>query len=327
MEYKDYYAVLGLAKEASAEEVKRAYRRLARKHHPDLHPEAGKAAAAVKFKEINEAHEVLSDPEKRAKYDRLGAGWEAAEEPRPGRRREAGPGAFHGKENAAGFSDFFEELFGGAGRRGFGVEDAEAGGPDEGRDVEAELPLSLEDAFHGGEKKMAFMAPVLCAACGGGGRNRRGFCAACGGAGEVRREKGVTVNLPRHVRDGVKLRLRGQGSPGRNGGAPGDLFLRVKLLPHPAFKVSGSDLETSVTVMPWVAALGGQASVSSLEGPLMIRIPAGTHAGRPFRISGKGLGKGDGSRGDLYAVVRVDIPERSNETMERLFREMKVASP
>ncbi|MBI5246901.1 MAG: J domain-containing protein [Elusimicrobia bacterium] len=315
MAFNDYYAILGINKAASAEEIKRAYRLLARRHHPDLHPEQGKVAAGEKFKEINEAYQVLSDAEKRKKYDQLGPGWESAQEARPGRE----------PRETAGFSDFFEELFGDAGRHGFSVQDVDAADPDEGRDVEAELPLSLEDAFHGGEKKMSLSAPVLCAACGGLGRKGRGFCSQCGGVGESRGQKHVTVNLPKHVRDGVKLRLRGQGSPGRGGKAPGDLYLRVKLLPHPAYKVSGSDLETTVTVMPWVVALGGEATVASLDGPVRIRIPAGTHTGRPLRLAGKGLGKDDGSRGDLYAVVRVDIPEKMTEKMESLYREMKEA--
>lgn len=315
MEYKDYYAVLGVQRGAAAEEIKRAYRLLARKHHPDLHPEQGKAAASARFKEINEAYQVLSDPETREKYDRLGPGWESAREPRPGPARP----------ESAGFSDFFDELFGGAGARGFGVGDAEAEEGGGGQDVEAELPLSLEDVFHGGEKTLTLAVPALCAACGGLGRRGRGFCPECGGAGETRREKRVTVNLPKYVRDGAKLRLRGQGSAGRAGKPPGDLFLRVRLMPHPAFKVSGSDLETIVTVMPWIAALGGEAVVASLEGPIRIRIPAGTHAGRPFRVSGRGLSKEGGARGDLYAVARIDIPERMNGRMERLYREMQEA--
>jgi len=319
MKYKDYYAALGVAKSASPDEIKRAYRILAREHHPDLHPEQAKAGATEKFKEINEAYQVLSDPEKREKYDRLGPDWESKREPGPG--REDAPAGFRG----AGFSDFFEELFGDAGRGGFGVDDAAADDPDGGRDVEAELPLTLEEAFRGGERAMSFVAPVLCVACGGSGRKGRGFCSRCGGAGESRAEKRVTVKLPKYVRDGVKLRLRGHGSAGRNGGNSGDLFLRVRLAPHPAFKVSGSDLETAVTVMPWIAALGGEVEVATLEGPVRIKIPPGTHSGRTMRIAAKGLGRDGGARGDLYAVIRVDIPAHTSETMERLYREMREA--
>ena len=324
IDYKDYYAILGVRKEASPEEIKSAYRRLAKEHHPDLHPEKDKAKAGEKFKEINEAYEVLSDPQKKAKYDQVGPGWEAPEESAaPGGRGERYD--FHAGEwggSASGFSDFFEQLFGQAGGRGFGAETA----PLKGQDVEAELPLSLEDAFRGGDKRITIMAPALCPACGGSGRRAKGFCPACGGVGEVRREKAITAHLPAHIEDGMKLRLRGQAGAAAGVKEPGDLFLRIRLLPHPRYKVSGSDLETSFTVMPWVAALGGEAEVSALDGPVRIKIPAGTHAGRSFRIAGKGLGHRGGSRGDLYAVARIDIPQRTDERLERLYKEMKEAA-
>ncbi len=317
MEYKDYYAVLGVKRDVSAEEIKRAYRRLAREHHPDLHPEAGKAKAAEKFREINEAYQVLSDAEKRAKYDRVGPEWEGgAQAPR---ERAAEPQGF------AGFSDFFEELFGESGRRGFGVSDAYAAGPAMGEDIEAELPLSLEDAFAGGEKRLSIDVPRICPACGGSGRAGKGFCRACAGVGESRGQRSVTVRLPKYVAEGTKLRLRGQGSSGAGGREPGDLFLRVRLHPHPAFKVSGSDLETALDVPPSVAALGGEAVVSALDGPIRIRIPAATRAGRPFRIPGKGLSKGGAARGDLYAVLRIDIPERLSARARALYEQLREA--
>jgi len=318
MDYKDYYAVLGVKKGACAEEIKRAYRRLAREHHPDLHPEHAKEKAAGKFREINEAYQVLSDPEKRAKYDQLGPDWQApprAEAPR-------GP---QGGEDFSGFSDFFEGLFGEEGRRGFGVREAYSTGPEAGQDIESELPLSLEDAFAGGEKKLSMTVPAPCPACGGSGRLKRGFCPACGGVGETRQEKTVAVRLPKYVADGTKLRLRGQGSPGAGGREPGDLFLRVRLLPHPRFKVAGSDLETAMTVLPSAAALGGEAVVESPDGPVRIRIPAATHAGKVFRIPGKGLSKGGEARGDLYAIARIDIPDRLDARAEKLFRELREA--
>ena len=321
MDYKDYYAVLGVKKNASADEIKRAYRRLAKEHHPDLHGEAHKAKAGEKFKEINEAYEVLSDPEKRAKYDQIGPGWESAHHQRPG--PEPGPRPRRGAESFSGFSDFFEELFGGAGRRGFGVSDAYATEPETGRDIEAELPLTLEDAFAGGDKRISIAVPEVCPACGGAGRRGRGFCPSCGGVGELQRQRSITAHLPKHVGDGVKLRLRGQGSPGQGSREAGDLFLRVKLLPHPRFKVSGSDVETALTLSPSTAALGGEAGIATLEGPVRIRIPAGTHSGRTFRVPGKGLAKGGGARGDLYAVARIDIPEPLSDKARRLYEQLR----
>src|SRR5208282_749008 len=189
-----------------------------------------------------------------------------------------------------------------------------------GQDIEAELPLSLEDAFHGGDKKISIQTPVICPECGGSGRKGRGFCPTCGGVGEIQQERPITAHLPKHIRDGMRLRLRGQGAPARGGGEPGDLIVRIRLLPHSMHKVSGSDLETTVTVMPWDAALGGEITVPTLEGPIRIKIPAGTHTGRRFRIPGKGLRQEDGSRGAVYAVIQIDIPERIDDKMERLFK-------
>jgi curved DNA-binding protein len=323
-EYKDYYATLGVAKTASPDEVKKAYRRLAREHHPDLHPEKNKASAGEKFKGINEAYEVLSDPAKRAKYDQLGPGWEQEQPAGPPPRRQTAPDFGGGAGAFSGFSDFFEGLYGRDASRGFGAGGAPRG-PRRGQDVEAEISISLEDAVRGGEKRLTLNIPAVCPSCGGSGRKGRSFCQACGGVGETQVEKTITARLPQAVRDGMKLRLRGQGGAAP-GGEPGDLYLRIRLLPHPSFKVVGSDLETTMTVMPWIAALGGDASVATLDGPIRIKIPAGTHAGRAFRVAGKGLGKDGGGRGDLQAAVRIDIPEKLGPKLEKLFTEMRESS-
>ncbi len=322
-DFKDYYSVLGVKKESSPEEVKAAYRRLAKLHHPDLHPENKKAAASAKFKEINEAYEVLSNAEKKAKYDQYGQDWEhgprpAPERPRPSRGPAAGSGENEGFE---GFSDFFQNMYGGE-----SAERPTPRGPRRGPDVEAEMSLSLEDAVRGGEKKITLNVPAVCPVCGGSGRSGRGFCSNCGGVGEISRPKTITARLPAAVHDGMKLRLRGQGSAAAGGGEPGDLFLKIRLLPHPMFKIEGSDLETAVTVMPWIAALGGEAAVPTLEGTVRIKIPAGTHSGRVLRVAGKGLGREGGGRGDLLAAVRIDIPDASGERLEKAYREMKEAS-
>jgi curved DNA-binding protein len=324
IEFKDYYSILGLKKGASAEEIKQAYRRLAKEHHPDLHPEKNKVQAGERFKEINEAYEVLSDPEKRSKYDSIGPGWDQAanfREPPPRARTGFRP---TGREPSfEGFSDFFESLFGeGTGFRGEEVFSR----PNRGQDIEAELPLTLEEAYHGGDKRISLQMPVICPVCGGSGRKGRNFCPTCGGLGESQGERTITVHLPKHARDGMKLRLRGQGSPVVGNGTPGDLFVRIRLLPHAVHKVSGSDLETTLNVMPWDAALGGEATVPSLEGPIRIKIPAGTHTGKRFRIPDKGLRKEDGSRGALYGIVQIDIPQHRDAKFDKLFREMKEAA-
>ncbi|HBL18181.1 MAG TPA: molecular chaperone DnaJ [Elusimicrobia bacterium] len=329
IEYKDYYAALGLKKGASADEIKQAYRSLAKRHHPDLHLDKDKARATGRFQEINEAYEVLSDPAKRAKYDQLGPGWDAPHQSAGApsgageARRRSRPGGRG--ESFGGFSDFFENLFGGAGAQGFGREAGFAGGPRKGQDIEAELPISLEDSLAGGDKKLTMRVPALCPVCRGSGRQGPGFCPVCAGVGESAQERSITAHLPKPVRDGMRLRLREQGGPSSGSGPAGDLFLRIRLLPHPGYKVSGSDLDTTVNVMPWEAALGGEIPVPTLDGTIRIRIPAGTHAGRRLRIAGKGLGRDGGSRGDLYAVVRIDIPDRMDERMERLYRELREA--
>ena len=325
VEYKDYYALLGVKKDASVDEIKQAYRRLAKQHHPDLHPEKDKAQAGKKFKVINEAYEVLSDPQKKEKYDQIGPGWEEQQQPRS--PAGAGEARYEGGRGDAfaGFSSFFETMFGDAGGQGFARSKASPGGSRKGQDVEAELPLSLEDSLQGGDKIISILAPVLCPVCRGLGRQGNRVCPACAGGGEARRERSITVHLPKHSREGMRLRLRGQGSPASHGAQPGDLFLRIRLLPHPTYKASGSDLETTVTAMPWEASLGGEITAPTLEGPIRIRIPAGTHSGRRLRIAGKGLGKEGGSRGDLYAAVRIDIPDRTNERMERLYQELREA--
>jgi curved DNA-binding protein len=187
------------------------------------------------------------------------------------------------------------------------------------------MSLSLEDAVRGGEKQLTLKVPALCESCGGSGRRGRGFCPTCGGVGELSRDKTITARLPQAVRDGMRLRLRGQGAASP-GGEPGDLFLRIRLLPHPSFKVAGSDLETIATVMPWTAALGGEAAVASLDGPVRIKIPPGTRSGRVFRVAGKGLGAEGGGRGDLLAAVRIDLPEKMDARMEKLYRELGEAA-
>ena len=282
------------------EEISKAYKKLARKYHPDLNP--GDKQAEEKFKEINEAYEVLKDPEKRKLYDQLGPNWQH------GQQFQGEPGyenvhfTFNGKSfDGSGFSDFFETLFGGAaagGGRGANFGPDPFGGfssrPRRGRDVEAELPLSLEEASSGGRRTVTLQMP--------------------------QGPKTLEVNVPAGIREGAKLRLAGQGDPAP-GGTPGDLFLRVRYLPHPQFKVEGENLHCDVPLAPWEAVLGAKVAVPTLEGQVELSIPAGSSSGRKFRLRGKGLGSGV-NRGDLLARVMIKVPAQLSAEERELWQKL-----
>ena len=301
--YKDYYKILGVERSATADDISRAYKKLARKYHPDLNP--GDKQAEEKFKEINEAHEVLKDPEKRRAYDTLGPNWQH------GQQFQGAPGfenmhfSFNGQDmNGADFSEFFQSLFGGAGRRGGGSPF----GPDpfggfssrqrRGRDVEAEHPLTLEDVVSGGKRSVTVQMSS-------GPRT-------------------LSVNVPAGIREGAKLRLSGQGES-VPGGAPGDLFLRVRYLPHGSFKVDGDNIQCDVLLSPWEAALGCKAPVPTLEGEVELNIPAGSSSGRKFRLRGKGLGR-PGARGDLLARVMIRVPAQLSDEERQLWEALAAKS-
>ena len=310
--YKDYYKLLGVERGSAAEAVSKAYKKLARKYHPDLNP--GDKQAEEKFKEINEAYEVLKDPEKRKLYDQLGPNWQH------GQQFQGEPGfenvhfTFNGKNfDGSGFSDFFETLFGGGGQFGsFGGQAGGRGGanfgPDpfggfsarqrRGRDVEAELALSLEEVLRGGPRTVTLQMS--------------------------QGPKTLEVNVPAGIREGAKLRLAGQGDP-VPGGTPGDLFLRVRYLPHAVFKVDGDDLHCDLALAPWEAALGARVEVPTLEGSVEMQIPAGSSSGRKFRLRGKGMGA-SGKRGDLLAKVMIRVPSQLTDTERELWTKMAEAS-
>lgn len=293
VEFRDYYQILGVPKTAAQDEIKTAFRKLARQHHPDTAKD--KKAAEEKFKEINEAYEVLGDPEKRRKYDELGANWNQPEgfSPPPQGRTyqwssEGDPGTdfeFAG----TGFSDFFEQLFGSRRRRsqGFG-EWQEKSGPVRGRDVEADIMVTLEEALHGSNRKISF---------------RRG-----GGSTQT-----YTVRIPKGVREGQRIRLAGQGHPGIAGGPAGDLFLVVRLQKHPDYRVEGADLYIDLAVPVSRAVLGGEVEVPTLDGRARIRLPEGTQNRQKFRLSGRGLPKAQGGRGDFFAVIDVVLPKQLSD--------------
>jgi curved DNA-binding protein len=301
MEYKDYYKILGVAKGATEKEIKAAYRKLARKHHPDVNP--GNKEAEARFKEINEAYEVLGDKDKRKRYDELGANWDAF-------GRTAGPGGARGWPGGVrveyedlggggGFSDFFRTFFGGGG--GFGgagfpgfERGEEAFSP--AADAEGEVELTLAEVFRGTTREVTV----------GGSRHR------------------VEVKIPPGVREGSRVRVAGEGGKG-GGGRRGDLYLRVRIAPDPTFERKGDDLQTSVHVPLTSAVLGGEAHVRTLEGPVGIRIPAGTPAGQVFRLRGHGLPRlgARGERGDLLATLAVDLPRTLTARQKELFEELR----
>lgn len=313
MEFKDYYQTLGVAKTATEKEIKAAFRRLARKLHPDVNP--GDKSAESKFKEINEAHEVLADPEKRRKYDELGANWRMYEQAQahgqgfPGGSpfgdgpqqgawtiNMGGPGGYRTMSqeemqdlfgNEDPFSDFFRTFFAGdaGGAREAGrARGARAPRSQKGRDIEHAVELTLEEAYHGATRRISIK--------------------------EAGHTRSVDVRIPAGVKDGSRVRAAGEGSSGANGGGAGDLYLRVQVKPHPVFERKGDDLHTRVAVPVTTAVLGGEAQVPTVAGSVRLKIPEGTQNGQVFRLKGHGMsqvGKPEG-RGDLYASIDVQLP-------------------
>jgi DnaJ-class molecular chaperone len=327
VQFRDYYEVLGVKKTASEAEIKSAFRKQARKYHPDVNP--GDNSAEDKFKQVNEAYEVLSDPEKRKRYDQLGPNWKAGEEfrPPPGWERQYAAGDagdfFGGGGGAGGFSDFFETLFGGRrgarGGQGFAMR---------GNDIEAEIALTLEEAHRGGSRSVTLQSSEACPECRGtGSKDGKTICPTCRGAGAVRRPKSLDVTIPKGLRDGSVIRLAGQGEPGLNGAQAGDLFLRARIQPHRLFEISGTDdVQVELPVAPWEAALGAKVMVPTLEGPLEMTIPAGTQGGQKLRLRGQGLNRRGGGRGDQYARLKIVIPPRLTAQEKETFEKLKAES-
>jgi len=308
--FKDYYEVLQVSRTASDEEIRQAYYKLARQHHPDIHPEKEKDLHTGRMQEINEAYAVLGSKENRAKYDRFGEHGSEGSPPSDDR----GTAGFSRQEGEA-FSDFFRNMF----RQGDGRRESEDIFPSE-LDIEAVLNLSLEDAVKGVEKSFTLMATGLCQNCRGTGRKNKEFCPICGGIGEVRRQREVKTKIPPGLYEGSRIRLKGQGNGGPH--SHGDLYLRIHLLTDPSFKVNGMNLEAEVRVMPWQAALGSEITVKTLEGPLRMRIPKGTHTGTRLRLAGKGLGKPD-KRGNLFIRIEIDIPDSLSPKAEDLLKQLE----
>jgi curved DNA-binding protein len=298
MKYKDYYKALGVARGASEEEIRKAYRKLARKYHPDVSKEPN---AKEKFQEVSEAYETLRDKEKRAAYDSLGSGFRPGQDFRPPPDwfdRFGGGG--HGEDlGGVDLSDLFESL--GAFGRATGFGRARGGRRGTmafpGEDYEVPVRLTLEEGYRGTER-------------------------------EVRLESGrsFTARIPRGATDGQRLRLRGKGGPGVNGGPPGDLYLQIQLEPHPLFRASGHDLDLEVPLAPWEAALGAEIEIPTMEGRVTMKVPPGSKAGQKLRLAGKGLPRPGGGAGDLYAMLSIAVPGTLTEQEKELYEELRKLS-
>jgi curved DNA-binding protein len=332
VKYKDYYEILSVSRTASEDEIKKAFRKLARKYHPDVAKD--KKEAEARFKEINEAYEVLSDPEKRKRYDQLGANWKSGADFRPppgwegfgGRGGQGGDFEFH--FGGTGFSDFFEQLFGSMGRegrggRGFGGFNHRAA--ERGPDTEGDIMVTLEEAMKGSVRAISLNRVVLCDQCGGSGMRGQKPCPTCHGSGQIERREQFQVRIPPGVAEGQRLRIPGRGQPGEGGA--GDLYLNVKFAKHPDFRVDGHDLIYQAELAPWEAVLGTQISVPTVDGRVDIKIPPGSQGGRRLRLRGRGLPLREGGRGDLLVEVQVQVPEKVSDSeralWENLARESK----
>jgi curved DNA-binding protein len=340
VKYRDYYEILGVPRSASDADIKKSFRKLAREFHPDV--AKNKKQAEEKFKEINEAYEVLGDSTKRKRYDELGPNWQAGADfrPPPGwGGAGGGPGTFRsrgrqGEEfdfhfGGTGFSDFFEQLFGSRGGMGGGSgrphfeEDITT---ERGRDIEGDIMVTLEEAKRGSVRSVSVRQGVPCEHCGGTGQRARHLCNVCGGTGQVAKTETYQVKIPAGVTEGQRLRVAGRGEAGVRGGAAGDLYLRVRLAKHPDFEVQDHDLVYDAQLAPWEAVLGASISVPTLDGSVNIRIPAGTRSGQKLRVRGRGLPQRGGQAGDLIVVTRIEVPETVSDSERELWEKLAKSS-
>lgn len=324
---RDFYQVLGLPRTASADDVKKAYRRLARQYHPDLHSGSKKTEMEKKFKELNEANEVLSDPDKRKKYDQYGAQWEQAEAYEKARQQagaqgfrweQTGPGGGGADFNSEAFSDIFENLFRGGGRatggaRGFSVP---------GEDLEAEVELTLREVLTGVTKRVSLREPVPCPTCQGSGTLRGRTCPTCYGSGSTTELKTIEVKIPAGVQEGTRVRVGGKGQPGSNGGKRGDLYLYVRIKPDSIFRREGSDIHVTLPVYPWEAVLGAEVMAPTLTEPVKVKVPAGSKAEGKLRLKDKGLPSAGGGHGDLFLHLQIVVPPTVTEEERALYQRL-----
>ncbi len=302
MEFKDYYKILGVSEDADAKAIKTAYRKLARKYHPDVSSEH---EAEERFKEVTEAYEVLKDPDKRAEYDevkRYGQGGQFR--PPPGWEASGGFSGDGGFQQGD-FSDFFESIFGG---RGGGFRQESRAYRSRGQDIETQLPIFLEDTLSEEQKTIEFELPDI---------DERGR--------QVYKRKSLKVRIPAGVRDGERIRLKGQGAPGFGGGEKGDLYLVIRLVPHPLFDVEGHNLIITVPLAPWEAALGTKLTLPTLDGSIRLSVPPNSQAGQRLRIKGRGLPTRAG-RADLFALLKVVMPDHMDDNQRKHWQELSQSS-
>lgn len=309
MDFKDYYAIMSVARDATQDEIKRAYRKLARKFHPDV----SKAKdAETRFKELGEAYEVLKDPEKRAAYDQLGKDYRDGQNFRPPPNWDAGfefEGGGFTDTDQGGFSDFFETLFGRRG--GFSAGPRQTHRPQgHGEDHHARIAIGLEDAFNGSTIGVDLALPEY---------DRNGYL--------QNRKRSIQVKVPKGVSAGKRIRLAGQGGAGYNGGKAGDLYLEIELKPHRLFQVDGQDVLLTLPVAPWEAALGGRVKVPTLAGQVELTIPAGARTGQKLRLKGRGLGPVGKPAGDQIVVLKIVLPTADTEAKKAVYRDMAQTMP
>jgi DnaJ-class molecular chaperone len=327
--YKDYYKILDVPKSATEKEIKAAYRKLARKWHPDANPDDTKGAEE-RFKELQEAYDVLGDPEKRRKYDALGSDWEqAARQAEAQQRARTGRGAttFRFEDlgdlggvggTGDGFSDFFETFFSGVGRRGTATDV-----PRRGQDLQGSIEITLREAYFGGTQRLTLEVEDVCPECGGTGLKQRRICPLCHGTGRVTIPKTLEVNIPRGVRDGQRIRLLGQGGHGTHGGPSGDLYLTVRILPDQSFERDGDDLWVELPVSIYDLILGGKVRVPTMTGEVEMTIPPGTQNEQVLRLAGKGTPHPrGGGYGDEYVRVVARLPQKIGRRERELFQEL-----
>jgi curved DNA-binding protein len=310
MEYKDYYKILGVERGASQDEIKRAYRKLARTYHPDVNKEEG---AEAKFKDTGEAYEVLKDPEKRAAYDQLGANWQQGQQFRPPPNWDQGfefSGGGYTQADPEQFSDFFEGLFGqtrgrsSTGRSGFQRREFHA----QGEDHHAKIVIPLQDAYTGAKRDITLRVPEL---------DDTGHVAV--------KDRTLSVTIPKGIREGQHIRLAGQGSPGMGKGKPGDLYLEVAFAPDPVFRVDGKDVSFDLPITPWEAALGASVKAPTPDGAVMLKVPPNSTKGRTMRLKGKGIP--GNPPGDLNAVLKIELPPADTDKARELYKEMERELP